>query len=511
MTEDVKESRTKRWQDLNFAGIVDWAVDLAEYTGDDGKTDGTCNKDEDSIDDCPDDETPGHPWQACDSPPTGHFDDLSDATINSWPTACAPQYTLQLLAGLLKDAMDNYTSIMEQHYDDKFKTYAKAVSGSANNQFHDFMMKHGNDYFTCEVVELSMCCSYCHDCKYCFKSDCYTNRKRDILTLDSGPEYDLYDEKLVYNSTHPVKSLQLRGDYYPGMNKKLVTCWKRTKEPCPPDYSKRGYGPTKPYEQSVYWTLDSSKADKFYADLLEETGVTKDKVGFGLHSNQDSCGGSGHKVGDGADCWNSGYEFAAPFPKNYSAVDVTNPKTLAEKGLSNSGNLPQQIADAIAEMQADAYMYDGFSLVDAVGLPIMMIVQGVESMSMVVQTADKIEEQERKAIILAFVSAILFFTPIAGEVLRTVAEAADIAAIITVLGAAGNAALDVYTIVDDPKNAPLAIVGLIMAPLALADVAVVTKAAQIRRGMSTQDIAKLGERVAQQMTKLRVVTGDCKA
>ena len=79
------------------------------------------------------------------------------------------------------------------------------------------------------------------------------------------------------------------------------------------------------------------------------------------------------------------------------------------------------------------------------------------------------------------------------------------------LGTAGNAAFDVYTIVDDPKNAPLAIVGLIMAPLALADVAVVAKAAQIRRGMSTEDIAKLGDRVAQRMTKLKAITGSCKA
>jgi hypothetical protein len=61
-------------------------------------------------------------------------------------------------------------------------------------------------------------------------------------------------------------------------------------------------------------------------------------------------------------------------------------------------------------MQADTFMGDTFSLIDAVGLPIMMIVQGVKSMSLVVQTADKIAE-ERKAIILAFVSAILFFIP----------------------------------------------------------------------------------------------------
>jgi hypothetical protein len=77
---------------------------------------------------------------------------------------------------------------------------------------------------------------------------------------------------------------------------------------------------------------------------------------------------------------------------NSSAVDVTNPKTLAQKGLSNSAGLPQQIANVISEMQADTIMGDSSSLVDAVGMPIMMIVQDVESMSLVVQRADKIEE-----------------------------------------------------------------------------------------------------------------------
>ncbi|KAK7188927.1 hypothetical protein DPSP01_013067 [Paraphaeosphaeria sporulosa] len=204
-------------------------------------------------------------------------------------------------------------------------------------------------------------------------------------------------------------------------------------------------------------------------------------VGFGLRTNADTCGGTGHKFGDDDDCWNTGYEFAAPFPRNDSALDVTNLKTLAQKGLSNSVGLPQQIANAVSEMQADTCMGHGFGLIDAVGPPITMIVQGEESTSLVVQTAEKIEEEQRKAIILAFVSAILVFIPIVGEILSTVAETADIAGTIAVLAAAGHAAFDVYTIVDDPKNASLAIFNLIMAPLALADVAVVAEAAQIRR------------------------------
>jgi hypothetical protein len=160
-------------------------------------------------------------------------------------------------------------------------------------------------------------------------------------------------------------------------------------------------------------------------------------------------------------------------------------------------------------MNALSYIGDGFQVVDTVSLPIMMIIQGVESMQLVVQTADKIDDEERKAIMLAFISAILFFVPIAGEALGAVAEVGDIAGIIAILGAAGNVALDVYTIVDDPNNAPMAIVDLIMAPLALADVAVIAKAANIRRGMSVKDMAKLGDRVGERMGKLEKVTGTC--
>jgi chitinase len=139
----------------------------------------------------------------------------------------------------------------------------------------------------------------------------------------------------------------------------------------------------------------------------------------------------------------------------------------------------------------------------------MMIAEGVESMSLVIQTADKIEEEERKALIRTSISTILFFVPIAGEIIGSVTELADLAAILSVMGAAGTAALDVYTIVDDPDNAPLAIVDLIMAPLVLADVAVIAKASNIKRGMSAEDMAKLGNRADEIMSKIEKVTGVC--
>lgn len=41
-------------------------------------------------------------------------------------------------------------------------------------------------------------------------------------------------------------------------------------EPRPSNYSKRGFGPAEPYEQSVYWTLVNSTG--YFADLQSNTG-----------------------------------------------------------------------------------------------------------------------------------------------------------------------------------------------------------------------------------------------
>ncbi|KAH7153580.1 glycoside hydrolase superfamily [Dactylonectria macrodidyma] len=43
MKESTKQSRARRWKSLNFAGTVDWAVDLQQFSEDDGCSDGRCD------------------------------------------------------------------------------------------------------------------------------------------------------------------------------------------------------------------------------------------------------------------------------------------------------------------------------------------------------------------------------------------------------------------------------------------------------------------------------------
>lgn len=488
---EKKEQRTQDYVKSHFGGIVDWAVDLKEFGSDDG------NPNYDEENDEPLTDPP-----VCDAT-YATLEDL-DAVANSIDEDCKGIYLTQTLSNVLGAALKNYTDMMQNGYDDKFNTYAKSVVDSASSQVNKFVTDNGNKYFSCIVAETSTCCDDCKRnsqsdsyCDYCFTGSCYQTCNSETGCTDKRSNLDtallsgsrLFERDVPHAERVPIQRIQ------------------NVSEPCPPDYSKRGQGPNNPYEQTVYWTLLDNQADAFYADLMTNTSIAKDKIKFDTVNRGLDCAPSA-KPGD--PCFASGMDYNIPVPNGYSISDVTNPKDVIQKALNNSNDLMTQVQSAITNMQLDCFGGDPLDLVDSISLPILMIAQAVDSMSQIETVADKIDEEKRKAMILAFIGAILFFIPIAGEVLGSVAELADIASVIAILGEVGNAAMDVYTMVDDPKNSLLAIFGLVLAPLALGNIANISKAAGLRRAMSDDDIAKLGSKLATRMGTIKKVTGTCR-
>ncbi|KAH8692178.1 glycoside hydrolase family 18 protein [Talaromyces proteolyticus] len=466
MTDTTKSTRTEFYKGLNFGGTIEWAVDLEQWTGDNEAPLGIDN------------ELPAtSPIEACDAT-YNTLEDL-DGAAPDIPSHCVLPYTLTALNNLLSEAMTNYTSLNNDGYDSKFKTYAKAISDSAAGNMHDFIYANGSQYFTCIVPEYSICCSHCKSnqpsgqpsyCDYCFSDgDCYHS---------------------VLEDRHPQQVL----------NYNIVN----ETEPCPPDYSKRGYGPNNPYEQSVYWTLTNSSG--FYADLYTDSGIPQDKTKIGNYDRLNACAPSS-KPDD--DCWATGMDFDIPIVNGYSTSDVANPKDVVQQVQSNITNLPPQISNIQTLVSLDGWYGNSDDLIDSVSLPILMLAQATENMAQVVQVADKIEEEERKALILAFLSAIFLFLPIIGEVVGSVGALADVATVLSLLGVAGEVGTDIYGIFSDPQNAPLMIMDLILTPLSLGDVGNIAKASKIRRGMSDADIVKLGDKVGSRMKILDHIKGSC--
>lgn len=468
MDSETMMSRTNYYRSLNFAGTVQWAVDLKEFSGDDGNPTGAW-------------EEPIPPeLPAC----TETFDSveaLGDAH-GMIPDHCVTPYTVRTLADLLTAAMNNYTEMINHGYDQKFKIYATAVAGKAGSSVHDFVYKNGNKYFTCEVAEVATCCDYCKSqpssddtCRYCWTDgECY----KRCTGL----------ECTTTNVEQPVSKV---------FNKS---------EPCPPDYSERG---SKLYhEETVYWSLNDDKANQFYADIFSDTGIGKGHLKFGDYDRGNDCTPA-NTIGDGDPCWTLEYDFNIPVPDGYDASDVADPKDTVQKGLERSANLSPQISQVLFGLATDTWIGDGMDLIDSISMPILMVAQAVEEMSKVVDIADQITEAKEEMIIAAFIGALLFMIPVAGEILGTVAGFAEVGAVLVMAGEAANIAMGVAEVVKDPDNAPLAIMNLIFVPGALADAARIAKAARLRRDMRSEDITKLGGRVSSRLDSIKKVTGRC--
>ncbi|KAJ4347362.1 uncharacterized protein N0V89_011303 [Didymosphaeria variabile] len=140
-------------------------------------------------------------------------------------------------------------------------------------------------------------------------------------------------------------------------------------------------------------------------------------------------------------------------------VEVPNPKDGIEPSLDQYKSIRDQLKQAY-EQSGDYHVsaWRDDTIVEASELPVYMLVQGVESMQSVHDTAKEITEEEKKEMILLFIGGILGFIPIAGEEIAALGLA-TLGRIIRIVGGVGNAAFDLYGIVESPESAIFAVFG----------------------------------------------------
>lgn len=453
MTDTTKSTRRNLWKGKNFAGSIDWAVDLQSFNTDDDRYG-------------PDDELrpelpPSKPLDDC----KGNYKKLEDVPRDA-PAHCRNLYILQALKQNLTDALVQYDDLMKGGYDKKFDTYAEAVARSGNKQIENFMYNKGNDYFECVITERYSCCEHCNyysttdkECMFCEKYDCGWDPACD------QPDGNLCEAEYRYKDV-------------PG--------------PCPPDFSKRSEDAPKygGYSLSaVTWKMRDGKKDSFWADFYLDTGIEEKDIKWKSVERYPCTPAESDE-----ECLKHNYDHNFPVTDGYTKEDVVDPKDVVEGARKNLNSLGPDLGAAIKQLTDGIFLGSSYDLVDALSLPVFMIDGAIDNMQEIDDTVDKWEEEKRKNILMAFLSAIFFFVPILGQVVGTVATLANIGRIIVMAGVAGNIAIGIHDIVDDPSNAPLAIFGIILEPLAIFDIAKISKAANFRRGMSVDDVKALGAR-----------------
>ncbi|KAL2813996.1 hypothetical protein BJX63DRAFT_431632 [Aspergillus granulosus] len=471
MTTTTKETRRLHWLKNAFAGTIDWAVDLQAFTDDEFYNATTGEGGDDILPPLPQSPNCGAEF--------GNLESIEAFIDLVKDERCMARYILEALHKNITTSLTQYDELLEDGYDGKFKTYAKAVVSASSKDVEKFMYENGEDYFSCIVTEEIQCCEMCKDtyatnhpeinCRYCEEYDC----------VPEGPcgNPEVYCEAPEYR-------------------------YKNMSQPCPPDYSERGQSPPRDwrYKQSVYWTLEDPEL--FWADLFEETGVAEEDIVW-KNVNHFPC------YPTEKHCADRYWDYNFPVPSEYEVEDVIDPKDVVAEAYDKLTGLRAQLDEVVKQVQESIYLGDTEDLVDAVSMPVMMVSDAVENMLSIVEVAEEIEEAKAMGILFAFLSAIFFFVPVVGEVISGVTSLVNVGRIISLLGTAGNIALDVYTVLEDPENAPLAIFGLILTPLALMDIAKVSQAAKVRRGMPDADVAKLGERLSARLALVSKLKNRC--
>ncbi|ATY61851.1 Glycoside catalytic core [Cordyceps militaris] len=481
MTPTTKDTRRNFWKGKNFAGTIDWAVDLMSYHSDD--------------------ESFGHgeDWSSEFEGGTispgeckGTYASLEDIEKDrdSIPLHCRDEYTLVALSFILKDSISKHDELIQDHYDHNFGVYAEAVANGAQNTVKDFMDKNASEFFTCQVTEVV------DSCKHCWDSWIRKGNNRDKTRLCR------YCEDYVCGSTVlPMICWEMNVPCPDPLHQFLF----REKDfACPPDFSERSDEPDKDnlIRSSTRWTLKEGKSDAFYAALLAGTDVSSDKIVWEDVRWHDADGPPSYHAHEPMYM-----DFNFPNPKYYKKEDVMNPKEVINKGREKLNSIMPTIDDVLGLVQQNKYAGLVGDLVDALSVPIAMAQQSVANMQRANDIGQNINDEQKKNFIILFLTAILFFIPFVGEIAGTIGVLAGVARIITVVGELRAVGLDIYSLVDSKGNDPFAIAGILFAPLALYDVAAVAAAAALRRGMKERQITSIGNEAKQTLDKIDRIKG----
>jgi len=119
--------------------------------------------------------------------------------------------------------------------------------------------------------------------------------------------------------------------------------------------------------------------------------------------------------------------------------------------LNDVNDFAERLAAALEAVRYLVDVGDSADVINASTIPIFMLEPSVESMGLVVDTANEVGEAEKKQAILALVTSFLLVLPLEGSSIGA-ASLATLGRMITLVSELGNAALAIYSVVEDQNN-----------------------------------------------------------
>ena len=202
---------------------------------------------------------------------------------------------------------------------------------------------------------------------------------------------------------------------------------------------------------------------RFLSQLQNETGIDpswiefKEKVGGVI--------GTGTSQGSGAPIIGASGTtqlIFAGYPVLKEDYDVPNPKAVFEKALPHAEDLQIEMENTQIEIMLGYYDGRDEDALNVYSIPAFLLTQALENIEKVKKVGKEVKAEERKALVLEILGAIFAVVPFVGQLGALAASMTKMATAFMGLGIASNTALGIVEIYDNPKMAPVAIIGILM-------------------------------------------------
>ncbi|KAH9204631.1 putative glycosyl hydrolase, family 18 [Leptodontidium sp. 2 PMI_412] len=432
MKDTTKAGRETLYAKYNFAGTTDWAVDLQAYTADEEYA-----EEDDPLYGTYEEHVSDSEVSQCSSKYRS-LDQL-EKDADKIPSDCMATYIVGAEAAILGDALDSYDTLIKGKYDKKFEVYQRAMIEQIPLQIYQYMAgAQKSGFFQCTETKIQCCRSKCTSGLGC-SADCST-----AAGCQTG---------------------------------KVAV-----KVDCPTTLA---YPYVATYTAQPNITYTCTNMDGFYKDISDKYGIDRSWLTWSDRrvQVQTGCSGSGKKA---EDCLKLTSHYWYNYPAPVSNIQIPNPKSVIGGRYNEMRALKARMESQ--STNADIFSVSRMDIADSGSLPALMMQFAITNMNQVIETANKILEQERKNMILSFVTAFLMFIPLAGGAAGSIGGGL-LRTIINIGGELGNLAVGIYSVVDEPGNALVTIFGMLLGGV---NVRPFKEIATYRRNIKSEDLNQLG-------------------
>ena len=203
------------------------------------------------------------------------------------------------------------------------------------------------------------------------------------------------------------------------------------------------------------------------------------------------------------------------FPHKKEGIKVPDPKEVVGAAKQNFTNVQKEFDRVYYQLRVGAFEGAPADAVDVLSMPVAMIQDAIDSMKEVKNLAQKVNDENKKNLILKIIEGVLFLVPFVGGLVSGLGRVgAGIARMISIAEIAATGGLGIYTAVSDPAMAPVAILGMVMGGLGAPSGTAYRNLGKAKRDMSPDMKANMGKNFGAINPKIETITskmgGACK-